>query len=237
MYFMHAVILAGGYGKRLRPLTDDRPKPLIEVAGRPIIEWQISWLKQFGITSFVILTGYKWEVLIKWLSENEKRLGISTYFSIEEEPLGTGGALRKVERLLSTENTFIVLNGDIITNLDISKLKISNENVMTMSLVPLKSPYGIVETKDDKIIDFKEKPILENYWINAGVYLMRKEIFKYLPEKGDMEKLTFPKLAKESLLIGIKYYDVYWRSIDTIKDIEEVSEDLIKMKNGLSSER
>ncbi|WP_338604588.1 NDP-sugar synthase [Sulfolobus tengchongensis] len=237
MLFMHAVILAGGYGKRLRPLTDDKPKPLIEIAGRPIIEWQISWLKQFGITSFVILTGYKWEVLVKWLSENERRLGISTYFSIEEEPLGTGGALKKVEKLLSDEEAFIVANGDILTNLDISKMRLTSESVMAMSLVPLKSPYGIVETRDDKIVEFKEKPILENYWINAGIYMMSNKIFKYLPEKGDMEKTTFPKLARESLLLGVKYNNVYWRSIDSIKDIEEASEDLLKMRSGLSTEK
>lgn len=232
---MHAVILAGGYGKRLRPLTDDKPKPLIEIAGKPIIEWQILWLKSFGINSFIVLTGYKWEILIKWLSENEKRLGISTYFSIEEEPLGTGGALKKVKNLLKDENAFIVTNGDIITDLDISQLKLK-ESIVAISLVPLKSPYGIVETQGDKIIDFKEKPILENYWINAGVYLMSNRVFEYLPDKGDMEKTTFPKLAKESLLTGVKFYNVYWRSIDTIKDIEEASEDLMRMKNRLSAD-
>jgi len=232
---MHAVILAGGYGKRLRPLTDDKPKPLIEIAGKPIIEWQILWLKSFGINSFIVLTGYKWEILIKWLSENEKRLGISTYFSIEEEPLGTGGALKKVKNLLKDENAFIVTNGDIITDLDISQLKLK-ESMVTISLVPLKSPYGIVETQGDKIVDFKEKPILENYWINAGVYLMSNRVFEYLPDKGDMEKTTFPKLAKESLLTGVKFYNVYWRSIDTIKDIEEASEDLMRMKNRLSAD-
>ncbi|BDB98784.1 MAG: NDP-sugar synthase [Saccharolobus sp.] len=232
---MHAVILAGGYGKRLRPLTDDKPKPLIEIAGKPIIEWQILWLKSFGINSFIVLTGYKWEILIKWLSENEKRLGISTYFSIEEEPLGTGGALKKVKNLLKDENAFIVTNGDIITDLDISQLKLK-ESIVTISLVPLKSPYGIVETQGDKIVDFKEKPILENYWINAGVYLMSNRVFEYLPDKGDMEKTTFPKLAKESLLTGVKFYNVYWRSIDTIKDIEEASEDLMRMKNRLSAD-
>ncbi|MEM0068689.1 MAG: NDP-sugar synthase [Saccharolobus sp.] len=231
MFLMHAVILAGGYGKRLRPLTDDKPKPLIEVAGKPIIEWQILWLKSFGITSFIVLTGYKWEVLAKWLSENEKRLGISAYFSIEEEPLGTGGALKKVEKLLTDENVFIVVNGDIITDLDITQLKLTQENIVTLSLVQLKSPYGIVETQGDKIVDFKEKPVLENYWINAGVYMMNNKIFDYLPNKGDMEKTTFPKLAKESLLLGVKYRNVYWRSIDTIKDIEEVSEDLAKIRN------
>lgn len=222
---MHAVILAGGYGKRLRPLTDDKPKPLIEVAGKPILEWQILHFKKFGVSSFIFLTGYKWEVLAEWVSKNEKRLGISAYFSIEEEPLGTGGALKKVKDILSNKNEFVVTNGDVVTNLDFSKMDVK-ESVATIALVPLKSPYGIVETRDDLITSFREKPVLENYMINAGVYMMSPKIFDLLPDKGDIEKSTFPKLAEAGQLKGIKFKDVYWRSIDTLKDIEEASGEL-----------
>ncbi len=222
---MHAVILAGGFGKRLRPLTDDRPKPLIEVAGKPIIEWQILHFKKFGISSFILLTGYKWDVLTEWVSKNERRLGISAYFSIEEEPLGTGGALKKVKDILANESQFIVTNGDVVTNLDFSKMDVK-EWVANIALVPLKSPYGIVETRDDLITSFREKPVLENYMINAGVYMMSSKIFELLPDKGDVEKHTFPKLAEAGRLKGTKFKNVYWRSIDTLKDIEEASTEL-----------
>ncbi|BBG25302.1 nucleotidyltransferase family protein [Sulfuracidifex tepidarius] len=222
---MHAVILAGGFGKRLRPLTDDRPKPLIEVAGKPIIEWQILHFKRYGISSFIFLTGYKWDVLAEWVSKNEKRLKISAYFSIEEEPLGTGGALKKVKEILGEQNEFIVTNGDVVTNLDFSKMDVK-ESVATIALVPLKSPYGIVETKDGLITSFREKPVLENYMINAGVYMMSPKIFDLLPDRGDVEKATFPKLAEAGQLKGAKFKDVYWRSIDTLKDIEEASSEL-----------
>ena len=219
---MKAVILAGGYGKRLRPLTDDKPKPLVEIAGKPILEWQILWLKSFGIDSFFILAGYKKDVLVDWVSKNQQRLGVSIAILTEEEPLGTGGAIKRLKGFLDDEE-FIVANGDIITNLDVTKLTNGN-TIASIALVPLRSPYGVVKLDHDgKIVSFVEKPILKEYWINAGVYLMSPLIFEYLPDKGDIEKTTFPLLAEKGLLKGVTFENVYWRSIDTIKDYEEAS--------------
>ena len=217
---MKAIILAGGYGKRLRPLTDDKPKPLVEIAGKPILEWQILWLKSYGITSFFILAGYKKDVLVDWISKNQGRLGVSIAILTEEEPLGTGGAIKRLKGFLRDEE-FIVTNGDIITNLDITKLNLDN-CIASIALVPLRSPYGVVQLNaEGKITRFVEKPVLKEYWINAGVYKMKSEIFEYLPDKGDIEKTTFPLLAERGLLKGITFENVYWRSIDTIKDYEE----------------
>ncbi len=222
-----AVILAGGYGKRLRPLTEDKPKPLVEVAGKPILEWQIEWLTEYGIDTFYILAGYKKEVLIDWVTKNQERLGISVAILTEEEPLGTGGALLKLADFLDDEE-FIAVNGDIITNLDVTKL-VNNDVIVSIALVPLRSPYGVVQLNDEgKIVNFVEKPVLKEYWINAGVYLMSPEIFDYLPEKGDIERTTFPLLAEKGLLRGVKFDNVYWRSIDTIKDVEEATKELEK---------
>lgn len=218
---MKAVILAGGYGKRLRPLTDDKPKPLVEIAGKPIIEWQILWLKSFGISSFFILAGYKKEALIDWVSKNQQRLNVSIAILTEEEPLGTGGAIKRLKDFINDD--FIVINGDILTNIDISKM-ILKDCITSIALVPLRSPYGIVTVDENgKIIRFVEKPLLKEYWINAGVYKMKPEVFEYLPEKGDIEKTTFPLLAEKGLLRGVTFENIYWRSIDTIKDYEEAS--------------
>jgi len=219
---MKAVILAGGYGKRLRPLTDDKPKPLVDIAGKPILEWQILWLKSFGIDSFFILAGYKKDVLVDWVSKNQQRLGVNIAILTEEEPLGTGGAIKRLRGFIHDEE-FIVANGDIITNLDITKMKVESY-LASVALVPLRSPYGVVQiSSEGKIINFVEKPILKDYWINAGVYKMKPEIFEYLPDKGDIEKTTFPLLAEKGLLKGVTFENVYWRSIDTIKDYEEAS--------------
>ena len=118
---MKAVILAGGYGKRLRPLTDEKPKPLLSVADKPIIEWQIQWLVKQGIKQFIIVTGYKKELMVEWASQNSDRLGVEILVSVEKEPMGTGGAIKRLREFL--RENFLVVNGDILTNLDVSLLK------------------------------------------------------------------------------------------------------------------
>ncbi|MGC9106095.1 MAG: nucleotidyltransferase family protein [Thermoprotei archaeon] len=230
MYGTKAVILAGGYGKRLRPLTDERPKPMVEVNGKPIIEWQIVWLKKYNVRSFIFLTGYKREVLIEWVTKNAERLGISYMFLTENEPLGTGGAIKRLKDFLHEE--FLVLNGDIITDLDVSRLKLKDGEVAAIALVPLRSPYGIIQVADGKVKAFMEKPVLKEYWINAGVYKFSPKIFEYLPDKGDLERTTFPTLAERGVLGGVTFPEAYWRSIDTMKDLEEASAEVREIFKG-----
>ncbi|AHC51542.1 nucleotidyltransferase [Sulfolobus acidocaldarius SUSAZ] len=231
---MKAVILAGGYGKRLRPLTDEKPKPLVEIGGKPILEWQILLLKRYKISSVYILAGYKKEVLLDWVSRNQERLEVKLAILSESEPLGTGGAIKRLEDFI--KEPFYVLNGDIITNLDLDKLKIKEDtdDVASIALVPLKSPYGIIRVKDnEKIIEFVEKPIIKDYWINAGIYYMKPKIFEFLPVKGDVEKTTFPLLAEKGILSGKTYDNVYWRSIDTLKDYEEAGQEVSEVFKNL----
>src|SRR5271156_5070305 len=110
---MKALILAGGEGKRLRPLTNDKPKPLLEVGGKPIIEWQIEWMKGYGVDYFVISAGYMKEKLIEYLGTGAK-LGVDINFVVENEPLGTAGAIKSAVGILGREEKFVVTNGDII---------------------------------------------------------------------------------------------------------------------------
>ena len=116
---MKAIILAGGRGKRLRPITDYIPKPLIPIKNIPIIEWQIKYLKKFGISEVIICSGYKTEMIENYLKN--KKLGIKITFSIENKPLGTGGAIKKAGKKIKDES-FLVINGDTITNIDLKKL-------------------------------------------------------------------------------------------------------------------
>ncbi|MEM0374361.1 MAG: nucleotidyltransferase family protein, partial [Sulfolobales archaeon] len=148
---MFCVILAGGYGKRLRPITDEKPKVLIEVGGKPILEWQILWLKKYEISSFLILAGYRKEKLVEWVSKNSSRLDVNFAFIFEDEPLGTGGALKRAKNFLEREDKFLVINGDIITNINVSKLIEEDEKdfIIELSLVPLRSPYGIVKIDEN----------------------------------------------------------------------------------------
>ena len=222
---MKAVILAGGHGKRLRPLTYTVPKPLVEVAGKPIIEWQVRWLKSHGVTSFVMLVGYLKDRVIDYFDSRKGELGVEIAYSEETTPLGTGGALRNAERLLKNEEQFLMLNGDNITNVEVSKMRLDG-SLASIALVPLKSSYGIARLDGEKIVRFDEKPILPEYWMNAGVYLMSHDILKHVPRTGALEATTFVELSKSGKLTGAKFPHAYFKGVDSIKDMEEANSDL-----------
>lgn len=214
---MKAIILAGGRGKRLKPITDYVPKPLVPINNIPIIEWQIKYLKKFDVKEVIICTGYKADMIESYL--NMKELGIKIKFSIEKSPLGTGGAIKKAGKMIN-EKSFFVINGDTITNIDLHKLA-SKTN--TIAAIELRTKYGILETESEKIVNFKEKKEITDTWMNAGIYHLQKEILKKLPVKGDIEKTVFPDYAKKGLLNTIKFKNVEWFSVDSFKDMEECS--------------
>ena len=196
-----AIILAGGKGERLRPLTDDRPKVMIELAGKPIILWQIEWLKSFGIQKFVIASGYKHEVIEEFLGDGSK-FNVEIFYAVEDEPLGTGGATKKAfqhEALKEIED-LVVTNGDIITQFDISKMIAIHEKskpLVTLLLTPYFSRWGIAELDEtDHILGFREKPKLP-YFINGGIFVYNRKIENYLPEVGNYETETYPKIPSE----------------------------------------
>ncbi len=214
---MKAIILAGGRGKRLRPITDYVPKPLIPIKNIPIIEWQIKYLKKFGISEVIICSGYKTKMIENYL--NNKKLGIKITFSVEDKPLGTGGAIKKAGKKIK-DKSFLVINGDIITNIDLKKL-IKKEN--SIASIELRTKFGILQTEQNKIIKFDEKKEIKNVWMNAGIYHLNKETLKELPNIGDIEKTLFPDYAKKEKLSTIKFTKSKWYSIDSFKDIEECS--------------
>ena len=220
---MKAIILAGGRGKRLKPVTDYVPKPLVPIKNIPIIEWQIRYLKKFGIREVIICTGYKADMIESYLSM--KKLGMKIKFSIEKTPLGTGGAIKKAGKWIN-DKSFFVINGDTITNIDLDKLA-SKKN--SIAAIELRTKYGILETESDKIINFREKKEISDTWMNAGIYHLQKEILKKLPIKGDIEKTVFPDYAKKGLLNTIKFKNVEWFSVDSFKDMEECSERVKKI--------
>ena len=223
---MKAIILAGGRGKRLRPITDYVPKPLIPIKNIPIIEWQIKYLKKFGISEVIICSGYKTEMIENYL--NNKKLGVKIIFSVETKPLGTGGAIKKAGKKIK-EKSFVVINGDVITNIDLKKL-LKKEN--SIAAIQLKTKFGILQTDEDKIIKFDEKKEIPDLWMNAGIYHLNREIIKKLPDVGDIEKTLFPNLAQKEKLFTIKFRNTKWYSIDSFKDMEESSsivEKIIKL--------
>ena len=225
---MKAVILAGGFGKRLKPLTDNRPKPMIEILDKPILEWQIKHLAKNNIKEIIICVGYLKEQIIDYIASGNK-FNVHVAYTVEDEPLGTGGALKNTYSLLKDEkNGFFMINGDILTNINF--LDLANENNHSkLALVPLKSPYGIVEFDENlNVTGFEEKPNIDGKWINAGIYFFNQEVFDYLPERGNIETTALPAMAKEQKLKAKNFENSFWKSIDSHKDIEESSKELSK---------
>ena len=220
---MKAIILAGGRGKRLKPITDYVPKPLVPIKNIPIIEWQIKYLKKFGIDEVIICSGYKTKMMENYLGM--KDLGVKIKFSVEKSPLGTGGAIKKAGKMIK-DKEFFVINGDTLTNIDLKKLaKVSN----AIAAIELKTKYGILKTKGEKIINFREKKEISDTWMNAGIYHLQKNILKELPDKGDIEKTLFPNYAKKGKLNTVKFKNSKWYSVDSFKDMEDCASEIEKI--------
>jgi len=222
---MKAIILAGGRGKRLRPITDKIPKPLILINEKPLIERTIKYLKKYGITEIIISSGYKSDLLEKFLKK-KKNFGCKIIFSTEKTPLGTGGAIKKALRYVD-EESFLVLNGDIITNINLKKI-LKKPN--TIAANELKTKFGTMDIKNNKILKFNEKKDVANVWMNPGIYHLSKNIEKLIPKKGSLEGLVFPKMTRNKTLETVKFKNALWFSIDSHKDIEECSKEIKSKK-------
>ena len=230
---MYALILSGGRGERLRPLTDNLPKPMVPVGGKPILQRQAEWLVEAGVTDIVFLAGYCWQAIRDHFQDGEAH-GFRAHYSIEDSPLGRGGAIRQgMSDLPYGEGPLIVTNGDIVTDLPLSDLlagynqatSANPDHMATITVVPFRSPYGIVDLNDsDGVTGFREKVELP-FWINAGIYVMRRDIEPLLPALGDHEVETFPALAEQGRLSALRYRG-YWTSVDSFKDLREAEEQL-----------
>ena len=222
---MKAIILAGGRGKRLRPITDKIPKPLIPINEKPLIEWTIKYLKKYGITEIIISSGYKSNLIEKFLKK-KKNFGCEVIFSNEKTPLGTGGAIKRALRYID-EESFLVLNGDVITNIDLKKI-LKKPN--TIAANELKTKFGTMDIKNNKILKFNEKKDVTDVWMNPGIYHLSKDIERLIPKKGSLEGVVFPKMVKNKTLETVKFKNALWFSIDSHKDIEECSKEIKSKK-------
>jgi len=235
---MYALLLAGGKGERLRPHTNDRPKPMVELRGKPIIGHQIQWLRQYGVTDVVFLVGYHGEAVKEYFRDGAAH-GFRAHYSTEETPLGRGGAIRQGLGLVPpSQKLVLAANGDILSLADLGAMVRQHRDTgctATVLLTRLKSPYAIVEIDNNRLVaSFKEKPFLP-HWINAGVYVLSREIEGLLPLKGDHEDSTFPQLAARRKLGGFTS-DAFWRTVDTLKDLHEAEQELDRFLSGLKTQ-
>ncbi|HUP28271.1 MAG TPA: NDP-sugar synthase [Chloroflexia bacterium] len=234
---MKAVILVGGEGTRLRPLTNNRPKPLIPLVNRPFLDHVLHLLKTHGIDDVVLAMSY--------LSENFEQaygdgshLGLRLTYVREEQPMGTGGAIKNVESHLAPGETFLVFNGDVLTDIDLTdmlNLHRGSGSSCTISLTPVDDPssYGVVDLDDaGRIQRFTEKPKREeatSNWINAGTYVLEPEALGFIPEGQHymVERGLFPTLLAEGKpLYGYKT-GAYWMDIGTPAKYLQAHADLL----------
>ncbi len=215
---------------RLRPMTEDKPKALIEVNGRPISEYQIEWLeREGGVDELTFSCGYKWEKLKEHFGSSFH--GVQIDYSVESNPLGTGGAIKKALSTANLDHPVVVTNGDIITDLPLKHLMdahmLAGDISASMLVVPYRSRFGVVKIDKLKMVrDFDEKPAFPDVWINGGVYCLNpKRILKSLPEEGDIERETFPKLVTRGELLSYPYYGE-WSYVDSMKDLKDLEESM-----------
>jgi mannose-1-phosphate guanylyltransferase len=222
-----AVILAGGEGLRLRPITDDTPKAMIPVAGKPLLQWILEWLKRNGVLSVVIGVAYKKERIMDYFGDGTA-FDVKIRYSQHTVEGGTSEGFKLAIERHVDDQTFLAMNGDELVDISLSDLALhhhSNGGIATIAVGPLRSPYGVVEVDGNDVTGFREKPILRSHLVSVGVYVFSKEIVGYLPERGNIEQTAFPKLASMRKLKAY-VHNGFWATVNTIKDLEDVEKEL-----------
>jgi NDP-sugar pyrophosphorylase family protein len=235
---LKALILAGGFGTRLRPLSCTRPKILFPVLNKTLLQWTLERLAKNNIKEAILAVNFQTEVAIKQHRIPKSGMHITYSRDPLRKPLGTGGAIKRAEKLLGHDEPFLVLNGDIFADVNYKEMAATHKKngaIATLALCKVEDPtrYGVAElAKGNRIKRFIEKPALDespSNWINAGAYLLSPEIFKYLPEnrKVSIEREVFPKLTREKKLSGY-LLDGLWRDIGKLEDYLEINKTLLK---------
>ncbi len=227
---MKALILAGGFGTRLRSVAGDVPKPMVLIAGKPFLEHQLRFLNDHGITEVIIAVHHRADHIKSYFG-NGLRWGVDITYSEEETPLGTAGAIKKAEKYLN--DTFIVLNGDTYAHLDLKQFidfHKSKRSLATLAITKSTDPshYGNVSIHENKIVEFTEKKEGNESYISGGVYIFEPKILDYIKseENVSLEKEVFPKLAQENLLWAY-IYDGYSMDIGRPETYTQFKKDVM----------
>jgi mannose-1-phosphate guanylyltransferase len=231
---MQALILAGGEGTRLRPLTSTVPKPVVPLVDRPFIRYMLDWLRSHGVDDVVMSCGHLASGIRNVLGDGSA-FGIRLRYVEEPRPLGTGGALKFAETLL--EDRFMMLNGDVLTDMDLTAQLAQHERTgarATLALTPVEDPsaYGLVRTADGgEVTEFVEKPSpdqIDTRNISAGVYVLERSVLDMLEpdQPASIERDVFPRLVGEGLYGSVS--DGYWLDIGTPERYLEGTFDILE---------
>ena len=233
---MEAIILAGGKAERLGAAAGGSPKALVPVAGRPLAAYQVALLRRAGVERVIVscVAGHE-EILESELAG----LGVEIVTAPEPEPLGRGGGLRFAARKRQEAGDVFALNGDELVDIDLEAVLGRHRETSaaaTIAVVPLRSPFGVVDLgPDDLVTGFREAPTLP-YWASCGVYVLGQEAIERLPERGDHERTTFPELAAERRLAAFRHAGI-WLTVNTPKDLRLADEFVSAHPDRLAASR
>lgn len=230
-----AILLVGGFGTRLMPLTKNTPKPMLTVAGLPVTEHQIAMAKAAGITEIVLATSYLSEIFTPYFGDGSK-WGISIKYAVEEEPLGTGGAIRNAAQLLSSNESIVILNGDVLSSHNLSeqiRQHEAHDADVTLHLTEVEDAraFGCVPTDiNGRVTAFLEKmdnPVTNQ--INAGCYVFNPRVLSTIPLNTvvSVERETFPQLVANNAAVYGYVENAYWLDIGTPRALLKASHDIV----------
>ena len=231
---MKAVILAGGKGTRLRPLTFSIPKPLLPIGETPIIDVALKALKNYGVKEVFISIGYHGEIIKAFCGDGSK-YGLSISYYCEDKPLGTAGPLSLMYKAFSKDDVFILMNGDIYTDLNFQELigfHKNGEYALTIAYKEFEyqSPYGTLSFKNNRLSKIIEKP-KTLYNISSGIYILNASVIDNIPQN---EFYTVPELINVLLEnkeeVGVFKINEFWWSIEQIHDFEKVLTEIKKVR-------
>uniref|UniRef100_UPI002635B823 NDP-sugar synthase n=4 Tax=Sulfuricurvum TaxID=286130 RepID=UPI002635B823 len=236
---MKAVVMAGGFGTRIQPLTNSIPKPMLPIMNRPMMEHTIVSLKNLGITEFIVLLYFKPEVIKEYFKDGSK-WGINITYVVPDDDYGTAGAVKKAQEFIGNEN-FIIISGDLVTDFDFQQIfdyHTAKNSKLTITLTSVENPleFGVVIANEEgKIEKFLEKPSWGEVFsdtINTGIYIIEPEILDYIPknENFDFAKDLFPLLMRQGIDLIAGYAQGYWRDVGNPESYRDVYEDILSGK-------
>lgn len=222
-------ILAGGLGTRLKPLTNEIPKPMVEIDGKPLLEHVISLFKKYGVYDIILAVHYKKEKIMNYFKDGSE-FGVKITYIEEKEPLGTAGALLLAKNMLN--ETFFMINADDLMNINLQNMlefHRKNKAVATIALTKIEDTreYGVAKLEGDKIVEFVEKPLPEvapSHLISSGLYILEPEVIDLIPKREGiirMETEVFPDIAKSGKLYGYPFPG-QWFDTGTLERYEQV---------------
>ena len=223
-----AIVLAGGKGLRLSPITYGIPKALVRIRSKPLLEWVIEWLARNGMRDVVVGVAYEKEKIIDYFGDGS-RFGLRIRYSVHTVEGGTAEGFRKAIDRYVTDQTFLAMNGDELTNLNLGKmleLHVRSAAFATVAVTELKSQFGIVRLDSgDRIVGFDEKVGIPGTYVSIGLYAFQRRILDYIPERGDIERITFPTLSRMGKLQAYRH-EGFWMTVNNLKELQEAEDNI-----------